>query len=63
MLTPDGVHTACMLQKKFDSSATLYSQFTSANDNLGRANSFAHGRRYVKARDAYQLMLNEKSVR
>jgi len=45
--------------EQFDQAATLYSQFTTPQDGLARANALAHNRRYVKARDMYQSILNK----
>ncbi len=44
--------------EKFDQSATLFNQFTKTEDVLARANAFAHDRRYVKARNLYQSILD-----
>lgn len=46
--------------EKFKQSATLYDQFTSSKDVLARANALAHDRRYIKARDIYQLIVNKE---
>ncbi len=45
--------------ERFDQSATLYSQFTTLQDVLARANALAHNRRYVKSRDMYQSILDK----
>ena len=45
--------------EKFDQSATLYNQYTKAEDVLARANAFAHDRRYVKARNLYQRIIDK----
>lgn len=45
--------------EKFDQSATLYNQYTKPADVLARANAFAHNRRYVKARNLYQAILDK----
>jgi len=45
--------------ERFDQAATLYSQFTTPQDVLARANALAHNRRYVKARDMYQFILDK----
>ena len=45
--------------EQFDQAATLYSQFIRPEDVLARANALAHGRRYVKARDMYQTILDK----
>ena len=45
--------------EQFDQAATLYSQFISPEDVLARANALAHSRRYVKARDMYQTILDK----
>jgi len=42
----------------FQQSATLYNQYTRPDDVLARANSLAHDRRYVKARNLYQKILD-----
>jgi len=47
--------------EKFDQSATLYNQYTKTVDILARANAFAHDRRYVKARNLYQSILDKDS--
>ncbi len=46
--------------EKFDQSALLYGQYLSSEDMLAQANSLAHGRHYVKARDIYEKILKEK---
>jgi Ca-activated chloride channel family protein len=46
--------------EKYDQAATLYSQYDSEDELLARANALAHARRYVKARDLYQLMLEKE---
>lgn len=48
--------------EKFDQSATLYNQFTKSEDLLARANAFAHDRRYVKARNLYQSILDKDNT-
>lgn len=45
--------------ERFDQAATLYNQFTAPEDALARANALAHNRRYVKARDLYQAILDK----
>lgn len=45
--------------EKFKQSATLYNQYTKPADVLARANAFAHDRRYVKARNLYQSILDK----
>ena len=45
--------------EKFDQSATLYNQYTKPADILARANAFAHDRRYIKARNLYQSILDK----
>ncbi|MEY8213828.1 MAG: tetratricopeptide repeat protein [Colwellia sp.] len=44
--------------EKFEQSATLYNQYSLPDDILSRANALAHDRRYVKARDLYQSILD-----
>jgi len=44
--------------EKFEQSATLYNQYSSVNEILARANAFAHDRRYIKARDIYQQIID-----
>jgi Ca-activated chloride channel homolog len=45
--------------EKFDQSAMLYGQYTSPHDMLAQGNAFAHARRYIKARDKYQEILQD----
>lgn len=46
--------------EQFDQAATVYSQLEQTSDILARANALAHARRYVKARDIYQSVLNRE---
>lgn len=43
--------------EEFEQAAILYSQFSSKQDDLAQANALAHGRNYLKARDAYKKIL------
>ncbi|MDX2321182.1 MAG: hypothetical protein QNK26_11375, partial [Moritella sp.] len=45
--------------EQFEQSATLYNQYTKPDDVLARANALAHDRRYVKARNIYQSILEK----
>jgi Ca-activated chloride channel family protein len=45
--------------EQFDQAAAVYGQLEQAADVLARANALAHARRYVKARDIYQRLLQQ----
>jgi len=45
--------------EQYKNAATLYSQFNDVDNQIAKANAFAHGREYIKARDLYQQVLTK----
>ncbi|MFT5519530.1 MAG: Ca-activated chloride channel family protein [Enterobacterales bacterium] len=45
--------------EEYDQAATLYDQFDSSQAQLYRANALAHARRYIKARNIYQQIIDK----